>query len=137
MLLGAHNINYWAVLIAAVISMGLGAVWYSPLLFGKTWAKLIGKKMDDMRANAGPAYTVTTIAALVQAFLLANVVKDTNVTTFGNGLLLGLILWVGFVAASTVSDTVFAGRPWKLWKLNTGYYLVVLLVNSAVLAVWR
>ena len=33
------DINWWAVLAAAVINMVIGAIWYSPSGFGKPWMK--------------------------------------------------------------------------------------------------
>ena len=136
MLLTVH-VNYWAVLVAAVVNMVVGALWYSPMLFSKPWSKLTGKSMEDMQKNAGVGYSVTTVGALVQSFILVNLVKDLGVTTLGKGLELGLVLWLAFVAATTVADTVFAGRSWKLWQINTGYFLVVLLINGALLSVWH
>ena len=136
-MLDLHDINYWAVVVAAVINMVVGALWYSPVLFGKVWSNLIGKKMEDMRANAGPGYSITTLGALVQSFVLAVLVHNLGLTTAVKGAWLGLLVWLAFTAATTASDTVFAGRPWKLWKINTGYYLVVLLINGTLLSVWR
>jgi len=60
-----HDLDYWTVVVAAVVNMGVGALWYSPMGFGKSWSKLIGKKMEDMRKNAGPGYSITTIGASV------------------------------------------------------------------------
>jgi hypothetical protein len=31
------KINFWAVIIAAAVAFVLGALWYSPLLFGKAY----------------------------------------------------------------------------------------------------
>ena len=131
------DINYWPVLVAAIINMVVGAVWYSPALFGKPWSKMIGKKMEDMKASAGPGYGVSTVGALLQSFILATLVHDLGITDLATGALLGLLLWIGFTAATTAPDTVFSGRPWKLWQINTGYFLVVLVVNGALLGMWH
>jgi hypothetical protein len=117
--------------------MGVGALWYSPMGFGKSWSKLIGQKMEDMRKNAGPGYTITTIGALIQSFILANIVRDLGLTTASNGFFLGFWIWLAFVATVIAGDVIFAGRSWHLWKINAGYYLLVLLINGTILAVWR
>lgn len=131
------HVHYLAVIVAAVINMAIGAAWYSPALFGKAWSKLIGQKPEAMRQNAGTGYMVSTIGALLQAFVLANVVRDTGLTTAFRGALLGFWLWLAFVAVCVATDVVFAHRSWKLWKINAGYFLVVLVINGALLAVWR
>ena len=33
------HVNYIAILVAAVVSFFIGALWYSPLLFAKRWIK--------------------------------------------------------------------------------------------------
>ena len=135
-MLESTGINYWAVLVAFIINMAIGAYWYSPAGFGKTWSKLTKIDMKNMsRANSAMGFTA--LAALVQSVFLALIVNSLNVTTFWHGLELGLVIWAGFVAATTISDTIFAQRGWKLWRLNTAYYLVVLLINASILAVWR
>jgi hypothetical protein len=131
------NLNWWAVLFAAVVNMVVGALWYSPALFGNQWVKLLGKKMKDMGKNAGQAYGITTVAALVQTFILALLVHNLGASTASDGAALGLLLWLGVAATTSISDYVFSGRPLMLWALNQGYYLVVLMANGAILAVWQ
>jgi hypothetical protein len=42
------EINYLAVLVAALVSMVIGGLWYSPLLFGNIWMKLSGITQKDV-----------------------------------------------------------------------------------------
>lgn len=131
------EINVWAVLAAALINMVVGTVWYMPNVLGKQWAKFSGKKLEDMGGrNPSMAYTVTALGAVVQSYILALLVDYAAAGTALEGAAVGLLGWLGFTAAATVSDTVFAGRSWKLWQITNGYYLVVLLINGALLAVW-
>lgn len=130
------NLNWWAVLFAAVLNMVIGTLWYSPVLFGKYWQKWVGKKMKDM-GDPGRAYAITTVSALLQTFILALLVHNLGATSASDGAAFGLLLWLGIAATSSISDYVFAGRPLNLWALNQGYYLVVLMGNGAILTVWR
>ena len=41
-------VNYLAVLVAAIVSMVIGGLWYSPLLFGNVWMKLSGITQKDV-----------------------------------------------------------------------------------------
>jgi len=130
------TISYWAVLVAALINMAVGAIWYSQAMFAQQWSELIGRKMTAMRANAGPGYGVALVAALVQAFVLAHFVQYAGASGIISGAETGLVAWLGFVATTSAANTVFAGRPWKLWAIDAGYFLVVLVINGAVLAIW-
>lgn len=126
------DLNWLAVIAAAVIYMFLGSIWYSKSGFGKQWSKLSGSKMEGSNSSMA----LLGVASLVQAFVLANLVRDVGSTTMSNGLLLGLMLWAGFVAATSLGDYIFGGRPWQLWQINTGYFLIVLLINGWLLSVW-
>ncbi len=133
---GIH-LNIWAVVVAALVNMAIGALWYSPALFAKQWSKLVGRKMEDLRGNAGPGYALSAVGALVQAYILVHFVHYAGADTVWKGLVTGFWLWLGFVAITGAVNTMFSGRPWKLWQIDAGYFLAVLLVNGALLAVWR
>jgi uncharacterized protein DUF1761 len=128
------HINYLAVVVAAVLNMAVGALWYSPLLFAKQWLAATGKK--DM-GNPGPGYAITTLGSLVMALILAYVAGQVDATTFGAGVKIGLIAWAGFVATTYAANYVFEGRSLKLYAINTGYFLVTLVLMGGLLAAWH
>lgn len=130
------DIKWLAVIAAAVVNMVVGMVWYSPSLFGKEWMKLTGRKMEDM-SGGGIGYGVAAVGALVQSYILAHFVIYTGALNFWEGLVTGFWIWLGFVAVVTAVHLVFEGRPWALWKINAGYFLVVLLINGGLLAAWQ
>jgi len=130
------DINIWAVLVAAVVNMVAGTIWYSKGLFGKEWSKLVGRKLEEM-SGGGVGYAVAAVGALVQAYILAHFVQYTGSTTFWDGLVTGFWLWLGFIAVAIAVNLVFEGRTWALWKINAGYFLIVLLINGGLLAAWR
>lgn len=130
------DINWGAIIVAALINMVVGAVWYSKPLFAKEWSKLTGRKMEDM-GGGGTGYGVAAVGALLQAWILAHFVVFAGSTTFWKGLVTGFWLWLGFIAVATAVNMVFEGRSWHLWKINAGYFLVVLLINGGLLAAWQ
>ena len=131
------HINFLAVLAAAVANMIIGSIWYSPGVFGKIWMGLIGKRVEDMKGRAGPAYAAAFVVALILAYVLAHFVGYTQAYSLGQGIQLGFWVWLGFVATTSTGDYIFAGRPRQLYFINNGYHLVTLLVNGALLAAWR
>ena len=44
-----NPVNYWAILVSGVAAVVIGAVWYSPGVFGKAWMQLVGFKKEDMK----------------------------------------------------------------------------------------
>lgn len=130
-------VNVLAVLVAAVLNMVAGALWYSPLLFARQWVALSGVSEERMREVAGiRAYGLLFAASLVMAFVLAQIVIATQSKTIFDGLQAGFLVWLGFVATTSGANYLFEGRPRRLFAINTGYALVALMLMGALLAVW-
>jgi len=130
------DLNWIAIAVLVFINMGLGAVWYGPL-FGKPWMEATGIKMEDIEGkNMMPPYVVAILNSLFMAFMMANVIVWTGTASFGGGLLLGLLMWLGFTGLSFGVNHAFEMRSLYLWVINSGMYLVGLLIMGAVLAIW-
>ena len=130
------HFNHWAILAAAVIQWILGALWYS-LLFAKPWMALTGHTKGERPKGAVVAMITSFIGGLILAFVLAHVVRWSGSSTFACGTLIGFICWLGFVAAPLLSETMYEQRPFKLFFINTGYWLVALLISGGLLASWH
>lgn len=136
------GINLWPVLVAAVATMVVGFLWYSPLLFARPWMVLMGydpndkTKLEEMRKSAGKSYAISFVASLVSAFVLAKVIDVTTVNSALYGMKVGFAMWLGFVTTVQLTGVLFAKQPAKLYLINTGYQLVCYLAMGAILAVW-
>ncbi len=129
------NINYVAVLLAAVANVVVGSLWYSPMLFAKQWMKLSGQKEMGMKGGSMfTMYGMTTLAALIEAYVLAMFMRYVGATTVSEGLMVAAWAWVGFTAATALPNYVFGGRPRNLYILDMGYHLVAILAMGAVIA---
>ncbi|MFH1917163.1 MAG: DUF1761 domain-containing protein [Nanoarchaeota archaeon] len=126
--------NLLAVLIAAIASFAIGALWYSPLLFGKTWMRLAGIK--NMKGRAG-SYIIGFITTLVTAYILAFGIAYTQAATIPEGLIVGALVWVGFIATISMGMLIYEGKPVKLYFINNAYHLLSLLVMSAIIIAFQ
>ncbi|HEX4542791.1 MAG TPA: DUF1761 domain-containing protein [Candidatus Acidoferrum sp.] len=138
-----HSLNWLAVFAAAVATMIIGFLWYSPLLFAKAWVREMGydindkAKMDEMKKSAGPAYAGSFVASFICAFTLALILHGLRAESLNFGLMAGFHIWLGFVATVQFTGALFAKQSMKLFAINTGYQLVCYLVMSAILTAWR
>jgi hypothetical protein len=136
------GINFLAVFVAAVASMVLGFLWYSPILFARPWMRLMGVDCDDkaklaeMQKGAGKLYGISFVASLVSALVLAKIIDITSVNTILYGMKIGFAVWLGFVATVQLTGALFSKQPVKLFLINTGYQLVCYLAIGAILAKW-
>jgi hypothetical protein len=136
-------INYLAILVAAIVAMVVGFLWYGPF-FGKKWIALMGwgeEKIAEMKKKGmAKAYVLNFIGSLVMAYVLsyALIFASTYMKIEGvyAGITIGLWNWLGFIAPVTLGAVLWEGKPWKLWVLNNGYYAVVLVIMGVILSLW-
>ena len=130
------HLNHMAILVAALIQFFLGALWYS-LFFAKPWMALTGHNPGERPKGAIVAMFSSFIGGLILSLVLAHVVAWSGVGTVGWGAVIGFICWLGFIAAPLLSETLYEKRPYRLFAINSGYWLVSLLISGALLAVWQ
>jgi hypothetical protein len=133
----AIPINWLAVIVAAIIRMAVGFVWYSKPLMLTPWQQLTGVTPETMRAGLTKAMVVDVIASLVMAFALANIIGASGITDWLNGALAGFWVWLGFIATVLVSLWGYENRSLKLIAINLGNNLIALVLMGALLAVWK
>lgn len=134
------QINFLVILVAAIVNMVLGFLWYSPILFGKKWLTAIGKTEDQLKSEKkgmGKVYLLSFLGALVMAYVLVHIVSYTGAATISGGIQAGFWMWLGFVVTTSLGGLLFEKRPAVLFYINSGYYLVALIIMGAILAVWR
>jgi hypothetical protein len=134
------GLNYLAVLVAAIVNMVVGALWYSPAVAGKRWMELMGFKQEDMQkrmSGAPRAYILTFVASLLMAYALARVIWYAEAFTLTAGAMIGLLAWLGFVVTSHAANYLFEGKSFPLFTLNMGYHLVGLVLMGALLGAWK
>jgi hypothetical protein len=124
-----------AIIVAAIIPMVLGALWYSPILFAEPWMRAVGRTREEL-GDASIGYLLSAIGAFLSAYVLARIVKWAEVDDLWNGALVGVFVWAGFVATALGVTTFFAGRSRTLWLINSGYQLVSLVLMGALLGAW-
>ncbi|MEO5499739.1 MAG: DUF1761 domain-containing protein [Candidatus Saccharimonadales bacterium] len=133
------SVNYLAVLLAALSTMAVGSVWYSPAGFYKQWAKLAKVKENKNITGKQMAvmYGSVLIASTIMAYVLAHVAFLSN-QYFQNAFWQDAVttafwLWLGFVATRFYVHDTFENRAGKLTVLNSGYELATLLVMGLII----
>jgi hypothetical protein len=138
-----HSLNWLAILVAAISTMVVGFLWYSPLLFAKPWMREMGydpndkAKVQEMQKSAGPAYGGSFVASLLSAFTLALILHGLRAEDLHFGIMASFHIWLGFVATVQFTSALFTKQSMQLFGINTGYQLVCYLVMGAILTGWR
>ncbi len=133
-----HGINHLALLVSALIQWFLGALWYSPVLFAKPWMAMVHPPSGaEKKKTLAAGMIASFIGSLILSFVLWHVVAWAGADTWLSGALVGFVAWAGFIASPLFAQGIYESRPFKLFAINTGYWLVGLLISGGLLAVWR
>jgi hypothetical protein len=128
------GVDSWAILLAATGGYIVGAFWYWG--FSKSWMEMQGFTPESLKSNTSVfPYLLVFIANLVMATALAGFVGHLGVgeVTLKNGVISAFLLWFGFIAMTLAANYCFVGRPLKLYLIDAGHWLAVLIVQGIVI----
>ncbi len=132
------GINYWAVLVAGIAYMIVGALWYSPVLFGGAWMRGIGKSKEQIAKDFSPVnYFLALIFSLIAAYGIARIMFWSNGSSIADGITVSLLAGVCFVFPSMGVNDVFENRPRGLTFINIFYHIVGFVVMGIIIGAWR
>jgi hypothetical protein len=119
------NINLLGAIAGAVSAMVLGALWYSPWMFGGRWQELIGRT-DEELGNPAVAMVIAALAGM--SWIIPD---DSSVPV---GIMWGFLGFWGFALPAIVINSVFERRSWTLVAIYLGYLLISMLAMAALIA---
>jgi hypothetical protein len=132
-------VNWLAISVSVIASFGLGAVWYSPLLFGKQWVKAHGfsdEQIAEMQQSAVPAYVSSIVGYIIMALVFTVIKTQIGLTQIEDGLMLALLIYIGFVMTTGLINAMFSGKSRGAFLIDTGYQLATILITGAIVTIW-
>jgi hypothetical protein len=133
-----ESVNFLAVLVGGIAYMILGALWYSPILFGKAWMRGSGKTEEQVRAGFKyTSYLWAFVGSLLAAYGIARILVMFDASTLAQALKLAVVCGVCFVGAAFFVNDTFDRRPRGLTTINALYHLVGLIVIALIVGAWR
>ncbi len=131
------DVNWLAVLAATVAHQALGALWYGAV-FKSTWLRATGKTPEEIETQGpGGEMAYGVVASLLSALALALILTLAPDPDVADGVAVGVVAGVGFVAAATFMNGVYEQKPPVLSALFGAYYTVGLAAMGAILGAWR
>ncbi|MBP7831995.1 MAG: DUF1761 domain-containing protein [Candidatus Pacebacteria bacterium] len=140
-------INWWAVIVAAVVSMVIGSIWFGPL-FGKKWMEVMGmqnvseEEKKKMMKSTGMLYAVQFILSLLTLYILAHYIAGWQPKPGAwGGIINALWIWLGFIMPTLAGNAMWSGKSkklaWNMFWINTGYNFILYIVFGAILGGWQ
>ena len=134
------TVNYLAILIASIVSMVIGFLWYAPFLFGNIWAKLKGytpESFKEAQKGMGKYFALNAVLMVLMAYVLAHVIGLSEAfygyTALKSGFCSALFAWLGFAMPVQAMMTIYGDKKWNLFAIDSGYQLASLLAMGIVL----
>lgn len=159
------EMNFYAVLVAALTTLVVGSVWYGPL-FGKAWMKETGLTEEDLKKGSmvkifGLTYIFSVMIAIIMLLLtvhqfgalgmvggpeLVEVAQPSYAAfmadygsafrTYKHGALHGFMSGLFLAFPLIAINGLFARNSWKLIFIHSGYWTVVMTIMGAIVCGW-
>lgn len=129
------DVNVWAVLVAAVVSMVIGAGWYNA--FSKPWLAGVGLTEKDVKGGSATPYIISFLCMILIGYVMAHIIYYVDAVDWADGLMTGLWVWLGFAATVTAINYAYQMKSIKLYAIDAGYTLVFFGVTGAILGAWQ
>ncbi|KAF2519862.1 DUF1761 domain-containing protein [Flavobacterium salilacus subsp. salilacus] len=159
------EINFLAVIVAALSTMAVGAIWYNPKVFGTAWMKETGMTEEKAKgANMFKIFGMAILFAIMASFILQFLVihqfgaigmvgaspetakpsYEAFMTdygdvfrTFKHGALHGFMAGLFLALPITGTNALFERRSARYILINSGYWIVCLTIMGGILCAWK
>lgn len=131
------KVNIWGVILAGFSYLIIGALWYSPLLFGKEWIRLNGFTDEDFKTNK-PMWMITGLSflsAFVASFMISMILGPNSNAPFG--AIIGVCIAFFWITMSKLTSVLFENQSVRLFLLHAGFDIVSFMVMGAIVGYWR
>ena len=131
-----QNLNWVAIIVAAVSAFILGGLWYSPLMFVKRWMKETGITEESTKKNNRvKIFSLAFLLSLVASFSLGMIIgTDKDGAT---GALAGLTAGLGWVFTFMGISYLFEARTLAHFLINAMYSVVSLTLMGFIIGIWQ
>jgi hypothetical protein len=128
------SLGWVEIIVAGVAGVVVGFVWYLPMVFGRRWAASAGRELPAAGDVSPVLYLGSVVQGLVIAYALALLAAGVGAVGLTDHLLLAFLIWLGFIATTTINVVLYEGRSLEYWLINNGFALVSLLAMGAIFA---
>ena len=135
-----HQVNLWAILVAALAYFILGSLWFS-VLFGGVWSKEVERLgiliKDPAKATIAAKMFQTLFGNVIAAVSMGYLVFISHCYNWIAGLKLGLLCGIGFAAVAMIIAYTWESRSFRLQMIDTGYAVIGITLCGIIISAWR
>jgi hypothetical protein len=139
MILQLDQVNFWAVLVAAVATFMIGGVWYGAV-FAKMWAAIHGFSEEELKCMEKKTlrnFAIFFVGDLLAALVMSIFVINLGIETVGGGVQLGLAIWVGVSVTGGSARNAAYNKPLSAFLIDVCHELLSVVAMCAIVGGWR
>lgn len=135
-----QGLNLLSVLLASLVSIISGAIWFGPKTFYPIWMKARGIESGQLSKAPNPLilFGGTFLAVVVQTFTLGVFINSLrhNGVEFSalDGATTGFLLGLGIGAFASLPHRLFGGESFKVWIIETSNDVLNLAIAGAIIS---
>lgn len=137
------QINFTLIIVATIMQFVLGAFWYSPVLFGNTWMKIMGvekytkEEISKMQKEIIPFYLLQILLTLVTTFVLASNLSFNNLSG-SPAYFYAFFVWFGYIMPVQVGSVIWGSTSKKFWPkqilIMVSYQFIAIMLATFILS---
>lgn len=144
------HFNWLAIIVATLMPMIIGFIYYNPKVLGGVWMKANGISPDNPGTPPKPAmYGLAALLSFFLAVWCSIQFQDPHQTSIdfegnahnwitpGHGLAHGLIYGLFVVLPIFGTNAIFEKRSMSYVLVNVGYWTLTLMAVCAIVCAWR
>ena len=159
------EINFLALIVAALSTLVVGFIWYNPKVFGGIWMRETGMTEEKAKgSNMALIFGMSIFYAFLIAFILQMLVihqygalgmvggdptlakpsygafmADYGVSfrTFKHGMLHGFLSGLFFALPILGTTALYERRSWKYTLVVGGYWIVACMIMGGIICAWQ
>jgi len=130
-----EELNFLAILLAAIGKFFVGGMWFSKMLFGALWLQEAGLKMDELTDHKKPMI-ISMVSGVLFVFTVAVLLSMLTVD-LTSALAVAVIMAIGISGAQALPSFAFESRSMKLYLIYATQYVAEFVVVVSILTLMR
>lgn len=159
------EINFLALIVAALSTLAVGFIWYNPKVFGGIWMRETGMTEEKAKgANMALIFGMSIFYAFLIAFILqmlvihqygalgmvggdptvakpsyASFMADYGLAfrTFKHGMLHGFMTGLFFALPVVGTGALYERRTWRYTLVSGGFWIVCCMIMGGIICAWQ
>lgn len=127
------DVNWLAVIGAAVCGFIVGGIWYGPI-FGKKWMGAVGLTEDDIQqGNMAVIYGGAFAFSVLASWVLAHTYSSYSIDlSYSVKVLIAFGVAIGFIVPAIGTNYLFSQKSKTLFFIDAGYWVLFYLAMGIV-----